>query len=287
VEATEGDSVEVLAKSDGPARKLVADGGVAEGFRIGIARAADSEAIDSFDQIDDAVRKIEELDGPANRRAKLLVSETDGAGVKLVDELDSTDLRTLFESVDSRETLARLSRQFEEGTVESRHLDEITNLLDSGDMDGADLGRFSRIIASEGNGPDIEGDLTTDDILTVAERGELSDTLLVVSDGEGRIRWLEFNEGEPVGFDKILSKHESEIYRQYSSINSQEDIKQLIKEAIKNSDSDDVIVKLNPDGGKRYYLNVEEGSYPLRVATSENGFILSAHPDRDAKGMFD
>jgi len=57
-----------MAKSDGPARELVADGGVDEGFREGVARAADSDAIDSFDEIDDAVRKIDDLDGEANVR---------------------------------------------------------------------------------------------------------------------------------------------------------------------------------------------------------------------------
>jgi hypothetical protein len=117
VRKTGDDAVEVLAKSDGPARELVTDGGVDEGFRKGVARAADSEAIDSFDQIDDAVRKIEDLDGPANRRAKLLVYDTDGAGVKLVDELDDSTLQTVL-AVDidrARELRAAFAKNYRHG----------------------------------------------------------------------------------------------------------------------------------------------------------------------------
>ncbi|WP_181686656.1 hypothetical protein [Halorhabdus salina] len=69
IEATGDDAVEVLAKSHGPARELVADGEKEIGFRKGVARAADSDAIDSFDEIDDAVRKIDELDIEAKSSA--------------------------------------------------------------------------------------------------------------------------------------------------------------------------------------------------------------------------
>lgn len=153
-------------------------------------------------------------------------------------------------------------------------------------MDGTDLGRLSEMLERRGSDPLIDDSIDADDLLDVAQKGEVSDTQLVVTDGEGELRWLEFNGGESVGFDKILSKHEAEIYEQYASVDSRAEIKQLIGTAIEESNTDSVIVKPNPGGGQRYFLDVEDGSYPFRVSTSENGFILSAHPDRNAGGMF-
>ena len=188
---------------DAETARLAADGGA--DFRRGVYRAADSEAIDSFDQIDNAVRKIENLDGPANHRAKLLVYDTDGPGVKLVDELDSTDLRTLFKSVESRDTLARLSRQFDDGTVESRHLDEITDLLDSGDMDSADLGRFSEMLDQRKSDPLIDDSIGADDLLATASKSDLSDSLGVIKRGE-RIHTIPEGDVE-AGWNHIKSRH--------------------------------------------------------------------------------
>jgi len=135
---TGADAVEVLAKSDGPARRVAADGGVDNGFRIGIARAADSGAIDSFDQIDDAVRKIEDLDGPANRQAKLLVYDTDGAGVKLVDELDDETLQTVLDvDIDrARELRAAFARNYRHGHASVDDIEEFARYVD--DLEGID-----------------------------------------------------------------------------------------------------------------------------------------------------
>ncbi|WEL20120.1 hypothetical protein [Halorhabdus sp. BNX81] len=46
LEATGDDAVEVMAKSDGPAWKVIANDGVDDEFRTSIARAVDDDAID-------------------------------------------------------------------------------------------------------------------------------------------------------------------------------------------------------------------------------------------------
>jgi hypothetical protein len=77
--------------------RIVADGG--ETFRESVYRAADSDAIGFYKQLDRAVRKIDDLDGARKARAKQLVSESGGAGgagFKLVTELDNDALEAFF-----------------------------------------------------------------------------------------------------------------------------------------------------------------------------------------------
>ncbi|QSG07522.1 hypothetical protein [Halapricum desulfuricans] len=254
---------------DAATARLAADGGA--DFRRGVYRAADSEAIDSFDQIDDAVRKIDELDGPANRRAKLLVYETDGPGVKLVDDMDRADLRTLFQSVESRDTLARLSRQFDAGTVESRHLDEITDLLDSGDMDGADLGRFSQILDQRDSDPMIDSEVGADDLLTaVRKNSDLSDTRFTLKDQKSRVRWLEDGNSQ-AGWKHILQRHENQFY-DLPGISTRDDIQHLVYRTIKEGKA-----YPDPDEGTVYIMNVGSDS-KVMVLVGGNGYVVTARP---------
>ncbi|CCQ33767.1 Calcium-binding protein [Halorhabdus tiamatea SARL4B] len=79
LEATGDDAVEVMAKSDGPARRAMTDGGETIDFQTAVARAADSDAIDSFEQLDRAVRRLDELDGGyEDSFRRLAVDETAG-----------------------------------------------------------------------------------------------------------------------------------------------------------------------------------------------------------------
>ncbi|AXR79509.1 hypothetical protein [Natrarchaeobaculum sulfurireducens] len=76
-------------------------------------RAADDDGV-SYGQIDRAVRTIDDLDGPAKTRAERLVRETDGDGLRLVDEMDGgvldTMLRLEVSNADAiRAQLARLA----------------------------------------------------------------------------------------------------------------------------------------------------------------------------------
>ncbi|WP_181686657.1 hypothetical protein [Halorhabdus salina] len=132
------DAVEVMAKSDGPARRVMTDGGVDMDFRESIARAADSDATDSFDEIDDAVRKIDDLDGEANVRARELVDETDGAGVKLVNELDDDGLQHVFnldiDAADAFRTAA--ARHVDAGYADADEVAEFAKHADN--LDGID-----------------------------------------------------------------------------------------------------------------------------------------------------
>lgn len=122
--------------------------------------------------------------------------------------------------------------------------------------------------------------MTARDLLEINKKGDMSDTLSVVKDGSGRVRWLETNTGENVGWDAILRKHDSDIIEQYPDINSREDIKRVIYRGIKNSDEEYVTTESNPGGGTQYILDIESRSdKPLRVAVSDNGFILNAFPD--------
>ncbi|WP_256532927.1 hypothetical protein [Halovivax cerinus] len=70
--------------------EVLADGSgeVAEGYRRATLKAADGDAISSYNQIDRAVKKIDELEGQPKLRAQRLVRSTRGHGIRLVDDLD-------------------------------------------------------------------------------------------------------------------------------------------------------------------------------------------------------
>jgi len=194
VEATRADPQTVRLIADG-------SGNVDDAYDRAVIRAANSDSVDSYKQLDRAVRKVDDLDGTQQRRAKQLIAETDGAGVRLVDELDTTQLRTVMDAVDSTDGLARLSRQFDAGTVESRHIDEITDLLDSGDMDEADLRRFAEMLNQRGS-----DSVTADDLLDVAQKGELSETRLVTKDRDGELIRLQSGDTDS-GLEHIEGRH--------------------------------------------------------------------------------
>jgi len=98
--ATGDDAVEIAAKSDGAALKALTNSDVDSGFRKTITRAADSDALDSFDQLDRVVRKVDEMDGRANRRAMEVLEETEGKGVVFMDDLETGTLRNVLDSTD-------------------------------------------------------------------------------------------------------------------------------------------------------------------------------------------
>ena len=98
IASTGDDGVDLLANANGDTVRVALDGSgsLDQSFRRSIARAADGDTIDSYDQLDRAIRDIEDLSGPRQRRAKELVANTEGEGIRLVDEMDSDTQETFF-----------------------------------------------------------------------------------------------------------------------------------------------------------------------------------------------
>lgn len=93
---------------------------------------------------------------------------------------------------------------------------------------------------------------------------------------------MERNEGENVGFESIVRDHGEDIYNAYSSVDTEEEIKSKIYDAIANSEADYVAKRPDPDSGTRYWIQISEDrtdGVPMRVVVSENGFIIDAYPD--------
>ncbi|QPV61597.1 hypothetical protein I7X12_12590 [Halosimplex litoreum] len=240
----------------------------------------------SEDDVDDAVETIESLD--EEQAAWDSVEESPGPTVQLLSELGRADAQKFFEDRGlSKEELAAISRQFDAGRLSIENIERLIELRSDGKLAPDEVVPLTEMLESKQTDPDIDGDLTAEDLLSIVPKADLTDTRMLVLDGAGNVRWLEFNEGEPVGYDKILSKHKEDFYKEYPSVNSRREIKQSIYDAIKKSETNSVIIKPNPDGGKRYFLDVESSDIPLRVAVSENGFILSAFPSSNDQGMFD
>jgi len=104
-------------RADPQTVRLIADGSgnVDDAYDRAVIRAANSDSIGSYKQLDRAVRKVDDLDGTQQRRAKQLIAETDGAGVKLVDELDDDTLRRVLGDSDiDAADLSRATRKYGE-----------------------------------------------------------------------------------------------------------------------------------------------------------------------------
>ncbi|WP_256392927.1 hypothetical protein [Natronoarchaeum rubrum] len=81
--------------------RIITDGGrdVDAAYRTAVARASRQDIIDSYDQLDRAVRKIDRLEN--SRIAKEVVADTGAHGLKFIDEMPEQELRALFGQVDS------------------------------------------------------------------------------------------------------------------------------------------------------------------------------------------
>lgn len=82
--------------------------------------ASRSDTIDSFDQLDTAVRRIGKLDGQRRQVAKQFVrnTEVDGQALKLISEIDESTLRRLTDLDDGtqfRQALARQNTRLRDG----------------------------------------------------------------------------------------------------------------------------------------------------------------------------
>jgi hypothetical protein len=293
-QTTDRDALDVLANSGGPARRVMTDGGVDTSFREAVADAANSDAIDSFDQLDDAVRKIDDLDGEANLRARELIDETDGVGLKFVDEFETTQLRTVMDAVESTDGLVRLSRQFDAGTVDSRHLDEITDLLNSGDMDGADVRRFSEMLDRKDSDPLIDDSIDANDLLARAQKSDLSNSLGIVQrgskisilpDGDSDTGWTHIKSRHIDGTYKIDQKDSTSFFpvgqkvkgKKLSTKLSESDVKRMVLDTIKYGD------EAVTGSRAKYYFEPTSNGYPnsgvdgMRVVVEE-GTVKTAFP---------
>ncbi|RLM32587.1 hypothetical protein [Haloarcula sp. Atlit-120R] len=115
--------------------RLIADGSgdVDDAYDRAVIQAANSDSVASNKQLKRVVRKVDELDGTRQRRAKQLIAETDGAGVKLVDELDDNTLRrTLRDSDVEIDELSRATRKY--GGLDEDDARQFRRILDDDDL---------------------------------------------------------------------------------------------------------------------------------------------------------
>ncbi|AWB26348.1 hypothetical protein [Halococcoides cellulosivorans] len=145
IAATGDDAVGVLAKSDGPARRLIADGWTDRDFRTAVARAADSDDIDSYKQLDRAVQEIDSLSTSARKPARELVKSDPGDGIKAISRFEQA------EEVVDLEAFVRTIKRFDKS--EKAEMARMVSKADDGAQlaDELDYGQLKRI-ADQGAG---------------------------------------------------------------------------------------------------------------------------------------
>ena len=102
--------------------------------------------------------------------------------------------------------------RYGEGDLDAEHLRRMTDLVDSGDMDQADVQRVLGMLGTKGTSPFLDSDLTASDLLTSAgKKSQLDETRVVARDHLGRVRWLETGNSN-TGWQHILDRHEGQFY---------------------------------------------------------------------------
>ena len=262
-ESSGHDGIEFTATADAGTVRVIADGSgsVDDSFDRAVARAANGDTIESYDQLDRAVRKIDDLDGTQQRRAKQLIADTDGAGIKLVDEVNENVLRPVvnYDGSAGRRVRQRVARQYEQG-----------------DLDEADIDNFGRLIQDE----TIDADAHR--ILNIANNGgDLSETRRAVDVNDdipglkNDVVWLE--EGnDAAGFKHILDRHgKSDEFYDMSGVENPDDIENLVMKAVDEGDPQRI-----PDvdgGGTAFEYTLRTGD-DVTVIVGDNGFIVTARP---------
>ncbi len=155
---TTGDEgVEFTASADPQTVRLIADGSgdVDDAYDRAVIRAANSDSVDSYKQLDRAVRKVDDLDGTRQRRAKQLIAETDGAGVKLIDELDGDGLQRVIDLEIDRadEFRTAAARNLERGNADTNDIEKFATHADNLEgVDGLNSGPVDDFINSRDPG---------------------------------------------------------------------------------------------------------------------------------------
>ncbi|MFC7072618.1 hypothetical protein ACFQJ7_17185 [Halovenus rubra] len=148
--------------------RIMADGSgdVDETFRQAVYRAADGDTIDSYDQIDQAIQKTGKLDSAKKTRAKQLVIETDGEGLKLIGELDDTAVKKLtrIDGSDADTFRQSLVRQYAEGAVDAADIQQTIQQVR--ELDSAKQQRAMQLVEEtpDAGGIQLLDELDTDNL---------------------------------------------------------------------------------------------------------------------------
>ena len=217
-----GDRLEtLLRRTDPDTQDILADGSgeLDESFDRAVARAADGDTVDSYDQIDNAVRKIDELDGAANRQARELIEETDGVGLKFVDELDDSSLQKVMDlDIDRADELrTAFAQYYDQGYADLDEIESFARHTDSLEgIDGLNSGPVDDFIADADQVPgalhevDVADDIGADNIgrmnIEVGPNGADGEIDIKLESGEVVEVKRTFGSDKRNAFDEIQSK---------------------------------------------------------------------------------
>lgn len=173
----------------------------------------------------------------------------------------------------SANDLADLSRQYDRGRLDVENVEQVSDLLASGEIDQADAQNLIRLLIRSET-------INTDTLLRISENnGDLSETRRVESAKnsvpglDSNIVWLE--EGnDAVGFEHILLRHgTSDQFYAMSGVNDAGDIEDLVMKAVVEGQPE----KTSNPKGTAFEYRRDTGKY-VTVIVGDNGFIVTARP---------
>jgi hypothetical protein len=218
--------------------------------------------------------KVRYYTGKSDVDVSTYLSETGDNGARLlirVDQQAGTHILRKYESdeIDSNHIL-RINTRFENGDLDQGDLSRTFRLLNDDDMGQEDLERMLGILETKHSDPYTGDNIDGDELLDVAENnGDLSETKWVIQKQEDTpglnndVVWLE--KGVPgddgTGWKHIVDKHSGDLKNQYDSINTDEDVQNLIRDTIKDPDE----VLTTDDGKAVFKAEVEGDKKPVTV----------------------
>jgi hypothetical protein len=185
---------------------------------------------------------------------------------------------------EQRQVARTLGRAGDDGSYVLGQLDDAASrqrffeLVRQGEMDGKDVKAMARMLRGEGKY--VDNQIRADDLLEIAKRGDLDDTVLVTK-RDGSVRWLE--QGDDItGLRHILEQHRTQFIEDQSYIDDTDDLKTYIKEAIEDGDAHRIPEKR--EGGTAYQLKVRDAGPEdndfVTVIVGDNGYVVTARPGK-------
>ncbi|QLH81396.1 CARDB domain-containing protein [Halosimplex pelagicum] len=256
------DATELIEETDGAGLKLVGELGESN---------------------DDALRNLLELDADVST----YLSDTGDSGARLLNRVDRQTGEHVVRKYESGEFnsdhIQRISTRFEKGDLNQDDLTRTIRFLNNDEMKQSDFERMLEMLERKEADPYTDDAIEGEDLLDIVENnGDLSETKWVLQK-EGDVPGLDndvvwLQKGVPgddgTGWKHIADKHSSDLKNKYDSVETDEDVQNIIRDTIKNPDE-----VLTTDNGKAVFkTKIESDKKPVTVYVGSNGFIQTIYP---------
>lgn len=244
----------------------------------------------SLRQVDPGV--VDGLSKAKQRTLGRFLAQADDAGPRMMAD-GSGDTLDVFERMPdiSTKTVQRFGDLKDRGIIDSSDLTKLEQARRRGDIDGDDLRRVSKLLDDTDEKFLYDSDVSTRELLEIADDADLSQTDMVVKDQNGNVRWLEMGDTDEgwlhisgrhiTGTIKLDSEDATSFFPAGQTVRGRRLPDTMTEHKVKSVTYD--AIKHGKRSGNKYYFEPSKNGYPdsgvdrVRVYTEE-GSIQSSVP---------